>query len=209
MPALEALVSKFAAAHVQPVGISVDSLHCHANWAQDLGGVSFPLLADFHPKGAVASAYGLYLEEAGITDRATVIVDSSGIVRHASSVTPAGKRDMNELLALCQQVDADHGSSLGECQAPAGPDPDAKLFVKSSCGHPKRVLTAARNLGVLDRLSSRNVSEDEGARAELENLTGSDQAPALATAERVIQESQDIIECLVRDCTGLWTAEEE
>ena len=52
-------------------------MYCHNNWAaRDLGGISIPLLSDFHLKGAVASLYGVYLEEAGITDRATVIVDN-------------------------------------------------------------------------------------------------------------------------------------
>jgi alkyl hydroperoxide reductase subunit AhpC len=207
VPALEALVDKFAAAHVQPMGVSVDSIHCHANWAQSLGGVSFPLLADFHPKGAVASDYGVYLDEAGITDRATVIIDAQGIVRHASSVTPAGQRDMGELLSLCKSIDGEHGGDLPAAEAPAGLPEGTKLFVKSSCGHSKRVLTAAENLGVLDRLAVFNVSEDQGRRAELENLAGSDQAPCLTTADALVQDSQAIIEKLVRDSTGLWTAD--
>ena len=66
-----------------------------------MGGVSLPLLADFHPKGAVAQAYGLYLPEKGITDRATVIIDADGTIRHISSVTPAGQRDMQALLGEC------------------------------------------------------------------------------------------------------------
>jgi len=206
VPALEALVDKFGAAHVQPVGISVDSVHCHANWARSLGGVSLPLLADFHPKGEVARAYGAYLDEAGITDRATVIVDASGIVRHASSVTPAGKRDMDELLSLCQGIDAEHGGGLAAPEAPAGLPEGAKLFVKSSCGHSARVTTAAENLGVLGQLSVYNVSDDEGRRAELENLAGTDQAPCLTTEDELIQDGQAIIEKLVRASTGLWTA---
>ena len=97
MPAVEALLERFEAAHTQVLGVSVDSVHCHANWGRDLGGVSFPLLADFHPKGGVAQSYGLYLEDKGITDRATVIIDKTGVVRHASSVTPSGERDIEAL----------------------------------------------------------------------------------------------------------------
>ena len=79
-----------------------------------MGGVTFPLLADFNPKGEVAKAYGLFLEAAGITDRATVIVDKDGIVRHVSSVGPAGKREIADLAALCEGVDAEHGGGLGD-----------------------------------------------------------------------------------------------
>ncbi len=66
--------------------------------------------------------------------------------------------------------------------------------------------TAAENLGVLGQLSVYNVSEDEGRRAELENLAGTDQAPCLTTSDELIQDGQAIIEKLVRATTGLWTA---
>jgi alkyl hydroperoxide reductase subunit AhpC len=69
-----------------------------------MGGVTYPLLADFHPKGEMAQKYGLYLSDKGITDRATVIVDKNGVVRYANSVTPAGKREPKQLLAEAQKV---------------------------------------------------------------------------------------------------------
>ena len=105
---MEALQDRFLAANTQVLGVSVDSTYCHANWAMSLGGVSFPLLADFHPKGEVAKAYGLYLDGAGITDRATVIIDADGVVRHVSSVGPGGKRDIAELAGLCEQLDQNY-----------------------------------------------------------------------------------------------------
>lgn len=66
--------------------------------------MSFPLLQDFHPKGATAEKYGAFLADKGITDRATVIVDKQGVVRYAVSVTPAGERNPKDLLAECQKV---------------------------------------------------------------------------------------------------------
>ena len=108
MPALEALLDRFRAAHTQVLGVSIDSIYCHANWARDLGGVSFPLLSDFEPKGAMARAYGLYLEDAGITDRATVLIDASGVVHHVSSVGPGGQRDIGDLASLAEHLDADY-----------------------------------------------------------------------------------------------------
>ena len=53
----------------------------------------------------MAKKYGVYLEDKGITDRATVIVDKQGVVRHSASVTPAGQRNPIELLAECQKID--------------------------------------------------------------------------------------------------------
>ena len=97
-------MGEFDRADTQVLGVSIDSIYCHGNWAKSLGGVTFPLLADFHPKGAMAQNYGLYLSDKGITDRATVIIDKNGTVRYAVSVTPAGKREAKDLLAEAQKV---------------------------------------------------------------------------------------------------------
>jgi len=105
VPGLEALKSEFQACNTQVLGVSIDSRFSHDNWAKSLGGVSFPLLQDFHPKGDVAKKYGAYLEDKGITDRATVIIDKQGVVRYSVAVTPAGERNPKELLAECQKVD--------------------------------------------------------------------------------------------------------
>ena len=41
-------------------------------------GVRYPLLADFHPRGAVADKFGMYHADKGITGRAIVIIDKAG-----------------------------------------------------------------------------------------------------------------------------------
>lgn len=69
------------------VGISVDSLWCHAAFAEDRG-FDFPLLADFEPKGEVARAYGVYREDDGIAERAVFVVDPRGVVRWREIVPP-------------------------------------------------------------------------------------------------------------------------
>ena len=98
------MLAEFDRANTQVLGVSIDSVYCHKNWGNSLGGVTFPLLADFHPKGAMAQKYGVYLADKGITDRATVIVDKNGVVRYAVSVTPAGQRNPKDLLAECQKI---------------------------------------------------------------------------------------------------------
>jgi peroxiredoxin len=72
-------LSKFNEVGAQVLGISVDSVWTHKAFAESLK-LSFPLLADFNPKGAVAKSYGLYNEGAGITKRATVLIDKNGKV---------------------------------------------------------------------------------------------------------------------------------
>lgn len=86
------------------LGISIDSKFCHKAWAETFGGIAFPLLADFNPKGAMAKAYGLYLADKGITDRATVLVGKDGKVLWSESVGPGGARQPGLLLKKVQEL---------------------------------------------------------------------------------------------------------
>ena len=86
------------------LGVSVDSKFCHKAWADTFGGIDFPLLADFHPKGAVAQQFGLWLENAGITDRATVLIGKDGKVLWSESVGPGGARVPGDLLAKVEEL---------------------------------------------------------------------------------------------------------
>jgi|TARA_B100001964_G_C14084691_1_gene531959 alkyl hydroperoxide reductase subunit AhpC len=104
MPDLQSKLGDFEASDTQVLGISVDSKFSHDSWASSLGGISFPLLADFHPKGGVAASYGLYLEGNGITDRATIIIDKEGVVRYAESAGIPGLRKAEDLLSECRKV---------------------------------------------------------------------------------------------------------
>lgn len=61
-------------------------------------------MTDFHPKGAVAREYGLWLEDAGISDRATVLIGKDGTVLWSESVGPGGARQPAELLARVQSL---------------------------------------------------------------------------------------------------------
>jgi peroxiredoxin len=69
----------------QLLGISVDSAFCHKAF-QDHLKLTLPLLADFHPKGEVARAYGVWSEEYGVASRTLVMVGPDGLVDwvHAS-----------------------------------------------------------------------------------------------------------------------------
>jgi hypothetical protein len=192
---VEALLPRFRAAHTQVLGVSVDSVYSHANWGRSLGGISFPLLSDFEPKGAVARSYGVYLEKPGITDRATVIVDSGGTVRHASSVTPAGKRDIAELAALCEQVDRESGSRTLAFAEPEGLGSNAVLYVKSHCGFSRAAQLAVDNLHATG-LTVKNVSDDERALAELRAASGNETAPCLVMQDEALPESPVIVRTL-------------
>jgi glutaredoxin len=74
-------MASFAGLDTQVLGISVDSVPCLTAWAKDLGGITYPLLSDFWPHGAVAQRYGV-LKDDGRTERALFVVDKQGIIRY-------------------------------------------------------------------------------------------------------------------------------
>jgi mycoredoxin-dependent peroxiredoxin len=77
---------------VQILTISVDSVFSHKVWALQEG-YSFPLLADFWPHGAVASAYGVLDPKTGAANRGTFLVDRGGVIRFAEMNGPGEPRD--------------------------------------------------------------------------------------------------------------------
>ena len=73
------ILDEFRALGADLLGISVDGAWCHAAYAKH-NNLSFPLLADFEPKGAVARAYGVYDEKTGTSERALFVIDKKGII---------------------------------------------------------------------------------------------------------------------------------
>jgi peroxiredoxin len=61
------------------VAISVDGAFCHKAFQNHLN-LTIPLLADFHPKGEVARAYGVWSEDFGVSVHALVVVGPDGAV---------------------------------------------------------------------------------------------------------------------------------
>ena len=72
-------------------------------------GISFPLLADFHPKGEVVRRYSVWREQDGYSDRALYVVDGDGVIRY-STVAPRLDfvPDLDELLQAVDEVQGVH-----------------------------------------------------------------------------------------------------
>ncbi len=85
------------AAEVEVLGISVDSLWAHKAFAAQQG-IAYPLLADFHPKGAVAEKYGVYLAEKGISARTAFIIGKDGRIKQVVGSEIPVARDIARLL---------------------------------------------------------------------------------------------------------------
>jgi peroxiredoxin len=73
-------MDRFERLGVVPLGLSVDARPSKHAWAKDMGVRRLRILADFHPKGAVAKRYGVYLDDKGISGRANVLLDEGGRV---------------------------------------------------------------------------------------------------------------------------------
>lgn len=75
----EEIAPQLREAGVEVVGVSVDSAFAHAAFREKLD-VETTLLADFEPKGKVASDYGAYLDQIGHSNRSLVLIDADGVV---------------------------------------------------------------------------------------------------------------------------------
>jgi peroxiredoxin len=74
------LTDEFARFNAALLPISVDGVWCHAAYGTQRK-YTFPLLADFEPKGRVARLYGIYNEQAGTAGRALFVIDATGVIR--------------------------------------------------------------------------------------------------------------------------------
>jgi peroxiredoxin len=88
---------------VELIGISVDSKAALRSWAEQEG-YDFTLLADFWPHGAVAKEYGVFLEEKGFANRATFVIDETGIIRASFITAPGQARSVEEYRAALDEV---------------------------------------------------------------------------------------------------------
>lgn len=104
MPAYEADLDRFREYDAQVLGISVDSVPCNIAWAKSLGGISYDLLSDFHPKGEVAQAFGAYRANDGISERALFIVDKEGRFAHVDIHDIADQPDNEELFEVLRKL---------------------------------------------------------------------------------------------------------
>ena len=87
-------LSTFDAAGVQVLAISCDTSQSLKAWAQQQG-YQFPLLSDFWPHGAVAQAYDVFFDKAGMALRDTFLVDVDGVIRFAEVNGPGQARDQS------------------------------------------------------------------------------------------------------------------
>jgi mycoredoxin-dependent peroxiredoxin len=101
--ALQENLAMFKAAGVQLLGISVDSKHTLRAWAESKA-YDFPILSDFWPHGDISRQYGVFLEHKGFANRATFLIDRSGIIRESFITAPGEARTIEAYRAAVDDL---------------------------------------------------------------------------------------------------------
>ena len=96
-------MKQFEKLNAQVLGLSVDSVWSHKAFADKMG-ITYPLLADFQPRGAVADQFGVYLSDKGITGRAITIIDKTGKIAWLKNYDIPAVPDMKEVAQALEQV---------------------------------------------------------------------------------------------------------
>ena len=120
----------------QVLGLSVDSVPCLKAWADSLGGITYPLLSDFYPHGAVARKYGV-LRKDGRSERAIFVIDKRGITRYVDVHDIDLQPDNEELFRVLGEVDPQAGAWAAQhslsASATTVPQADVVMYCTSWC----------------------------------------------------------------------------
>lgn len=92
----------FKAEHTSIVGVSVDDAESHRRWAKELGGLSYPLVADVD--GALARVYGVFDEAERAAIRATFILDNKRTVACANANSMNVGRSVSDVLRVVRAL---------------------------------------------------------------------------------------------------------
>jgi glutaredoxin len=141
MPSYEEDLPKFEGYNTQVLGISIDHVPCLKAWAGSLDGISYPLLSDFWPHGAVARQYGVLREEEGRSERALFVIDKEGIVRYVDVHDIDEQPDNEEVFRVLRQLEPDavipeeapSASSAAEAPARGTGDRAVVLYCRPGC----------------------------------------------------------------------------
>ncbi len=94
---LAEMLTEKGAGDIETLGISVDSLWAHKAFAPQ-NGITYPLLADFHPKGEVSRRYGVYLDDRGFSARTAFVIGKDGRIKEIVTSEIPVARDIEQLL---------------------------------------------------------------------------------------------------------------
>jgi alkyl hydroperoxide reductase subunit AhpC len=74
------LAQAFVAENAAILGVSVDTLESHKSWAEELGGLEYPLLSDVDK--TISRRYSVLDEKDQVALRATFIINPAGVISY-------------------------------------------------------------------------------------------------------------------------------
>ena len=92
------------------VGISTDATWSHESYARELG-ITFPLLADDSPPGAVARVYGVHAPETGRSRRALFVIDAGRVVCWSAVFPEAIDPGLDGVLSALERLGAERAAA--------------------------------------------------------------------------------------------------
>jgi glutaredoxin len=154
------------------LGVSVDHVPCLKAWAESLGGISYPLLSDFWPHGAVAEKYGVFRRDEGKSERAIFVVDKRGILRYIDIHDIDEQPDNDVLLAELRRIDPQAAARAAAAKPASAllPSGDVVMYCTSWCPACRRARRFLEERGV--EFTEIDINAYPEAKSRLRELTG-------------------------------------
>lgn len=104
------------------IGISVDGRWSHKAWAEQHH-ITFPLLSDQWPHGAIAERYGVLRPKEGVSERALFFIDKDGLIRETwVGEHPGISPSLNIVFDALDTLQADQRSADRTMRSEVTPD---------------------------------------------------------------------------------------
>ena len=161
-------MARFEGVKAQVLGLSVDSAPCLKAWAESLGGITYPLLSDFYPHGAVSDLYGVLRGE-GYTERALFIIDKEGLVRYMDVHDIAQQPDNEVIFEVLAELEPEAAAAQKAAEA-AAPEPEpvkaaVVMYCTPWCGDCRRARAWLAEKGI--QYAEVDISKDRAAAAKV------------------------------------------
>lgn len=99
-------LSEFEKADTQVLAVNMASVASNKAWLEEIGGLAYPVLADFAPLGDTTLKYDCYMPKDGYGTRAVFLVDKAGRLRYIEVLKPTGDAcpDISKMLDVISEM---------------------------------------------------------------------------------------------------------
>jgi len=124
---MAALYEEFKKEGAEVISVSTDTKWSHKAWhdtSEAVGKITFPMAAD--PTGNLSRAFGVYIEESGVTLRGSFVIDPKGVLQAMEVHADGIGRNAKELLRKLRAAKFVHENGNQVC--PASWEPGAETL---------------------------------------------------------------------------------